>query len=93
MENRKERISEILHFTFQLLAFKYYVVSSSWMLCWITSLNCVLYLTLRLGQINFLWKQDAPISTPCMHGHCYGSALVSKSATTGTSSLLLLRRV
>lgn len=44
-------------------------------------------------DMNFRWTQDAPISAPQTHSHCYGCALVSAPATADASSLLLVRRV
>ena len=44
-------------------------------------------------DMNFRWSQDAPISAPRMHRHCYRSALVSVPETADASSLLLFRRV
>jgi hypothetical protein len=61
--------------------------------------NCRKFLHLKLSlalckvDMNFRWSQDAPISAPRMHRHCYGCALVSVPATVDASSLLLVLRV
>jgi len=61
--------------------------------------NCRVFLLRKLSlalceaDMNFRWSQDAPISAPRMHRHCYGCALVSVPATADVSSLLLVRRV